>query len=171
MTSTLFNTMGIGWMDPAYLFIGLASISLILLILVIVQFVLLGKQRKRLNKFLQGKNAKSLEKEISTVMSDIELLKMTSEKNKNDIRILYKNMEKTFQKIGIIKYDAFNTMGGKLSFSLCLLNEKNNGFILNSVHSAEGCYSYTKEVKAGKCAIGLGEEERQALEMAIGEEA
>ncbi|MCR5716936.1 MAG: DUF4446 family protein [Lachnospiraceae bacterium] len=171
MTSQLFNMMGMGGLDPAYFFIGLLGVSVVLLILIIVLFVMLGKQKKRLNKFLQGKNAKSLEKEISTVMSDIELLKLTSEKNKNDIRILYKNMEKTFQKIGVIKYDAFNQMGGKLSFSLCLLNEKNDGFILNSVHSAEGCYSYTKEVKKGKCAIGLGEEERQALEMAMGEDA
>lgn len=60
-------------------------------------------------------------------------------------------------------------MGGKLSFSLALLDENNNGFILNSVHSTEGCYTYTKEIKNGECAISLGEEEQQALDMAIGE--
>lgn len=59
-------------------------------------------------------------------------------------------------------------MGGKLSFSLALLDENNNGFILNSVHSTEGCYTYTKEIKNGECAISLGEEEQQALDMAIG---
>ena len=76
-------------------------------------------------------------------------------------------MESTFQKIGIIKYDAFNQIGGKLSFSLALLDENDNGFILNSVHSADGCYSYTKEIIKGECAISLGEEEKQALEMAM----
>ena len=58
-------------------------------------------------------------------------------------------------------------MGGKLSFSLALLDENNNGFVLNSVHSADGCYSYTKEITNGECAISLGEEEKQALEMAM----
>ena len=59
-------------------------------------------------------------------------------------------------------------MGGQLSFSLALLDENDNGFILNSVHSTEGCYSYTKEVKNGQCSISLGEEEKQALDMAMG---
>ena len=77
-------------------------------------------------------------------------------------------MESAFQKIGIIKYDAFNQMGGKLSFSLALLDENNNGFIINSVHSAEGCYSYTKEITSGECKIDFSEEERQALYMAMG---
>lgn len=59
-------------------------------------------------------------------------------------------------------------MGGKLSFCLALLDENNNGFILNSVHSTEGCYSYTKEIKNGNCNISLGEEEKKALDMAMG---
>ena len=69
--------------------------------------------------------------------------------------------------MGIVKYDAFNQMGGQLSFSLCLLDEKNNGFLMNSVHSAEGCYSYTKEIIGGKSKLELGEEEKQALEEAL----
>ena len=55
-----------------------------------------------------------------------------------------------YDTVGIIKYDAFQQMGGKLSFSLALLDENNNGFIINSVHSTEGCYSYTKEIKNGE---------------------
>ena len=60
-------------------------------------------------------------------------------------------------------------MGGKLSFSIALLDENNNGFILNSVHSAEGCYTYTKEIKNGNCKISLGEEEEKALKIAMGD--
>ena len=117
---------------------------------------------------MQGKDAKSLEKDIIGLYEDNKFLKTTVDKNKHDIRRLYKNMESTFQKIGIVKYDAFQQMGGKLSFSLALLNENNDGFILNSVHSSEGCYSYTKEIKDGECSISLGEEEKKALNMAMG---
>ena len=77
-------------------------------------------------------------------------------------------MESAFQKVGIVKYDAFQQMGGKLSFSLALLDQNNDGFILNSVHSSEGCYSYTKEIKNGECAISLGSEEEKALDIAMG---
>ena len=83
---------------------------------------------------MTGKNAKSLENEIIALFEDNKFIKSSIDKNKKDIRTLYKNMESTFQKIGIIKYDAFNQMGGKLSFCLALLDENNNGFILNSVH-------------------------------------
>ena len=69
----------------------------------------------------------------------------------------------------MVKYDAFKQMGGRLSFSLALLDENNNGFILNSVHSSDGCYSYTKEIKNGGCEISLGEEEEQALKIAMKE--
>ena len=62
-------------------------------------------------------------------------------------------------------------MGGLLSFSLAMLDEENNGFILNSVHTSDGCYTYTKEIHEGKCELELGNEERLALEKAIGSDA
>ena len=58
-------------------------------------------------------------------------------------------------------------MGGKLSYALCMLNEKNDGYIINTVHSREGCYSYVKEIIDGNSVIGLSEEEIQALEEAL----
>lgn len=117
---------------------------------------------------MQGKDAKSLEMDIIGLYEDNKFIKIDIEKNKKDIEELYKKMESAFQKIGLVKYNAFREMGGELSFSMVLLDEKDNGFILNSVHSTEGCYSYTKEVKNGKCNITLGEEEKQALDMAMG---
>lgn len=168
MNSNIFNNMGLGNLDIAYLFIGMAVLILILMILVIVQITKMSKLKKKYLKFMQGKDAKSLEKDIIGLYEDNKFIKASTEKNKKDIRVLYKKMESTFQKVGIIKYDAFRQMGGQLSFSLALLDENDNGFILNSVHSTEGCYSYTKEVKNGQCSISLGEEEKQALDMAMG---
>ena len=58
-------------------------------------------------------------------------------------------------------------MGGKLSFSLAMLDEKNDGFVLNAVHSREGCYTYVKEIIDGNSIITLADEEQQALEAAL----
>ena len=170
MTSALFESMGLRSFDIAYFFIGMASVILVLLILVIIQMVQISKLKKKYQKFMNGKDAKSMEQEIITICEDNKFLKASTERNKKDIRKLFHNMEYTYQKCGIVKYDAFRQMGGKLSFSLALLNKKNDGFILNSVHSSDGCYSYTKEVMDGKCEIALGEEEKQALMMAMGED-
>ena len=168
MNSEFLSTIGMGSIDIGYILLGLLVVILILMILVIVQIVKLSKLKKRYEKFMKGKNAASLENDIADIFQDMKFLKTGVEKNKKDIRILYKKMESAFQKVGIIKYDAFNQMGGKLSFSLALLDENDNGFILNSVHSSDGCYSYTKIIKNGKCDINLGEEEKQALDMAMG---
>ena len=133
----------------------------------IVQISKYNKLKKRYEKFMQGKEAESLEEEIVNLFQDISYLKEITSKNSKEISRLYKKHESAYQKIGIVKYDAFNQMGGKLSFSLALLNENDDGFILNSVHSSDGCYSYTKEITAGECEISLGEEEKEALEIAI----
>lgn len=170
MSSALLESIGLGSLDIAYILIGMAVIILVLIILIIVQMNSLSKLKKRYEKFMKGKDAKSLEKEIEQIFEDNSFLKNEAEKNKKDIRKLFYNMEYTYQKCGIVKYDAFKQMGGKLSFSLALLNKRNDGFIINSVHSSDGCYSYTKEIYEGKCDISLGEEEEQALRMAIGEE-
>ena len=159
MNYNLLSEMGLGNFDLTYLFIGMFALIIILLILFIVQAVKLSKLSKRYKKFMGGKNAKSLEKDIMGLYEDNKFLKTSMEKNKKDIQTLYRKFEGTFQKVGIVKYDAFNQMGGQLSFSLALLDENDNGFILNSVHSTEGCYSYTKEIKGGLCDISLGDEE------------
>lgn len=160
--------MGLGGLDVGYIFIGMLVLLIILTVLVIIQMVSTSKLKKRYSKFMQGKDAKSLEMDIIGLYEDNKFIKTSVEKNKRDIKDLYKKLESTFQKIGIVRYDAFQEMGGRLSFSLVLLDENDNGFILNSVHSTEGCYSYTKEIKNGQCDITLGEEEKQALDIAMG---
>ena len=168
MNSQILNYIGLGNLDIGYIFIGIIVLILILMILVIIQMVNTSKLKKKYTKFMQGKDAKSLELDMIGLYEDNKFIKVSIEKNKSDIKDLYKKFESAFQKIGLVKYDAFREMGGQLSFSLVLLNENNNGFILNSVHSTEGCYSYTKEITNGECNITLAEEERQALDIAMG---
>jgi len=171
-TSAFLNNIGLGGFDLGYLFIGMI-VLFILLIVVIVLLVLQIKKsnrlKQRLDKFVTGKDGKSLEKDIIALYEDNKFLKSDTDKNKKDIATLYKNMESAFQKMGLVKYDAFNQMGGQLSFCLALLDENNNGFIINSVHSTEGCYSYTKEIKNGESVLPLGTEEEEALSIALGE--
>ena len=167
MNSKLLDRIGLGNLDIAYVLIGILALCLILFIVVIVCLVQLSKTKKRINRFMKGAKAATLESDIVSIKEEYEYLKRSTEQNRKDIRKIYNNLELTFQKVGIVKYDAFKEMGGKLSFSLALLNDKDDGFILNSVHSSDGCYSYTKEITAGACAIDLGEEEKEALEIAI----
>ena len=164
--------LGLESLDMDYIFIGaiaLAVLVLMLIVLLIVQSVKMGRMKKRLDKFLLGREGTSLEQDIIGIVEDNKFLKKMAENNKKDIRNLYKRLESTYQKMGLVRYDAFSQMGGQLSFCLALLDENDNGFILNSVHSTEGCYSYTKEIKGGEYNnpnVTLSEEEMEALGIA-----
>ena len=170
-TSAFLDQLGLGSFDLGYLAIGILALAVlvfILIILSIVQIVKVGKLKKRLNQFLLGKEGASLEEDILKIFEDNEFLKNHVEKNREDIKTLFKRLESVYQKMGLVRYDAFNQMGGQLSYSLALLDENNNGFIINSVHSTEGCYSYSKEIRNGDNNISLSAEEAEALAIAKG---
>ncbi|RKM54920.1 DUF4446 family protein [Butyrivibrio sp. X503] len=168
MESQIFNSLGLGNLDPAILFFVLIGALLIMIIVSIVQTSRVKKLEKRYNKFMQGKEAESLEDEIVGLFHDNRLIRTENEKNRKDIQDINKRMQKTFQKIGLEKYDAFNQMGGKLSFALCMLDENDNGYLLNSVHSTDGLnYCYSKEINGGVADVELSEDERAALEKAL----
>ena len=151
-----------------YVIIGLAGLVLLTMILLIVFIVQMAKLKKRYKIFMPGNDAKSLEDTLVYRLEQVDELIEANASNERNIDMIFKNMKDCFQKIGLVKYDAFNEMGGKLSFSLCLLNEKNNGFIINAMHSREGCYTYVKEIIDGNSIIQLADEEEQALQQAIG---
>ena len=117
--------------------------------------------------FMRGKDGKTLEESMKERFAEVEAILKYTKQNRLDIQKINKRLESTYQKIGIVKYDAFNEMGGKLSFSLALLNETNDGFIINAMHSREGCYTYIKEIMDGNSIIVLAEEEKEALDMAM----
>jgi len=168
MGSNVFKSLGIDNMDIGIILIVLSAIILCLVIAIIVLLVKFSKLNKKYQKFMQGNTARSLEEDIVRLYEDTKYVKLAVEKNRKDVTTLFDKVSHAFSKAGLVKYDAFNQMGGKLSFSLALLDEENNGYVLNSVHSVEGCYTYAKEIVAGVSAIHLGDEEKQALEMASG---
>ena len=153
--------------DSDYIILGLAGFCLILFLLVIVNMAHTSKMKKKYKKFMSGKNAKSLEEILVKRLNQIDSLVDANATNEKNIKKVVNNMKFTFQKVGLVKYDAFNEMGGKLSFSLALLNASNDGFVLNAVHSREGCYTYIKEIIDGNSIIVLAEEEQEALNMAM----
>ena len=153
--------------DSDYLLLGVLGFAILLLIFILINMIQMHKLKKKYKMFMDGKNAKTLEESIMNRMDQIDYLISSNKKNEDDIESIHKNLKGTFQKVGLVKYDAFQEMGGKLSFSLALLNQINDGFIINAMHSREGCYTYIKEIIDGNSIIALAEEEKEALEMAM----
>ena len=153
--------------DLEYVVWGLAGAVVLLLIMLLINIGMTARLKKKYKKFMGDSDAKSLEERITGYLEQFDDLIETNYTNKSKIERIEGQMGITFQKIGLVKYDAFNEMGGKLSFSLALLNEKDDGFIINAMHSRDGCYTYIKEIIGGKSIIVLASEEKEALDMAL----
>lgn len=167
MNSKIMESIGLGNLDIFYVILFMLILIIALAVLSFIQLSNYKKLKRRYDKFMQGERARSLETQIAEIIENQRYLDKLSESNLKKINDLYKRQQTDFQKVSLVKYDAFKEMGGKLSFCLALLDEGNNGFILNSVHSSNGCYLYTKRIKNGGSDIALGEEEKVALERAI----
>lgn len=151
-----------------YIVIGACIGFFLLFLLLLIQAVRISKLKKKYMNFLRGNDGKSLEEVILTRLNEVDELKNEMASTKLKMKEISDTLLTTYQKMGIVKYDAFKEMGGKLSFALALLDDSNNGFIINSMHSSrEGCYTYIKEILHGESFVVLSEEEKTALNTAM----
>ena len=150
-----------------YMMIGLSVITLISIILLIVILCKLKKLRRRVDALTRGKDTESMEDIMLNFFERIESLENHGKNVDGDIKAMKNTLKKTYQKKGLVKYDAFREMSGALSYSLALLDQKNDGILISSMYSREGCYTYAKDVVNGECKINLSEEETEALKQAV----
>lgn len=151
-------------------FIYLGTILLVIIVFVTVTFLQNLKIKRlmtRYESFINGKDAENLADAIEENFKQMNEIQKDYEETKSDIDETLQELKSTFHKMGIVKYDAFKEMGGNLSFTLCLLDDVNTGFILNTMHGRDSSYTYIKEIIKGEAYATLGEEEKEALEKAI----
>jgi len=154
--------------------INLSTENLIIIILLaillawtIVLQIWVSRTRKKIKIFLRGKKVKDLEEVIveqTNRMKGIEGdIKNLSEWNDK----LQKICDISIIKVGLIRFNPFKDTGGDQSFVIALLDSKNNGLVLSSLHSREGTRMYTKPIKNGVSTYNLTNEEQEAIKKAI----
>ncbi len=164
MNSGILNSLGI---DPGILVIAMMGIMIFVLLYMVRVSMKLTRFLKRYRIFMRGKDAVSLEKAFAQKFLEVDKLIEMSKIQGNEIRRIKEIQGRTANKIGIVKYDAFPDVGGRLSFALAMLDESDSGFVLNAIHGREGCYTYIKEIVKGESYIVLGKEEKEALRQAV----
>ncbi len=167
MNNTVLERIGI---DPIILFI-------IEFVLIVILFYLLHRSNARYNQLktfvrhmnkamrASGVPVKGMSADPDEDSGDFSAKR--AEKVLQEVRELRSAFADTYQKTGIVKYDAFDEMGGKLSFVLVMLDGRDNGVLLNVMHSRDDCYTYIKEIKRGASYVELSTEEQLALEKAM----
>lgn len=168
MGSTILDDIGI---DAGYIIVFLLVIQLILFFMLLSVNMKYNRLKVSYSSFMRGKDGKTLEESILTKFEELDEIAETAKENKENIDKILNKIKTNYQKVGIVKYDAFHEMGGNLSFALTMLNEDNSGWIMNAMHSREGCYNYIKEIVNGQSFIELAEEESESLDRAIYQEA
>ena len=164
MDSKILSRLNI---DPGILIILALLLGAAAVILAIALMVRQSRLEINYKIFMRGKNGKSLENSFQQHFDELDLLHEQSELINKRMTYIEKSYNKSYTKVGIIKYDAFKELGGNLSFALTLLNDANTGFVLNCIHSREGSYTYIKNIIKGDSELPLSEEEAKSVETAM----
>ena len=162
--SAIFDSIGI---DPGIIIILLLILSIFLLVKVVSNNIRLSRLERKYKLFMKGSDAQSLEKVFVRKFNQIDRLYEAKEDHEHDILFIKKLLAQMFSKYAVEKYDAFDDVGGKLSFALALLDKENSGLILNAVHSRDNCFLYLKEIVKGESYVMLSQEEVEALRKAV----
>ena len=154
--------------NMAYLVIALGVAVVVLFILCIVLFVKFSGQKKKYDYFMGANRRPSANLEMK-IQDYYETSKRIEEKY-SKLLDMVTDMDKTdktkIQKVGLIRYNPFDEMGGNLCFALALLDGHDNGVVLNGIHSRTGSFTYAKPIEMGVSTYMLSEEEIKAVEMA-----
>ena len=146
---------------------GFFILALLILIFLIgfIGFYLF-RLRRRIDLFFQ-KGDKDLGEFLSSQAKKLEKQEADLEKVFKEISRLDKISKLSFQKIGLVRFNPFRDVGGDQSFSIALLDLRNNGFLITSIYGRDGNRIYSKAIKDSKSEYPLSEEEKEAIKKAI----
>lgn len=161
--SELFAKIGV---DVGLIVLFLMLLVIILIILVMKLQLQMSRLDKKYRMFMRGSDGQSLEKLLQRKLNVMDKIYDNEEAQTKLINKMKSIQDGTMNKYGIIKYDAFDDVGGKLSFALAMLDKNDTGIVLNAVHSRDNCFLYIKEIVKGESYIMLSEEEVEALRIA-----
>ena len=151
------------------LLVIIVALSVMAMLFSVIAYGKYSDLSKRYEVFMSGKDAETLEDFFLDLQKDIDHLVEDNIKNKENIRKLNRITKRTFQKVGIYKYDAFEEKTGKRSFAMALLDFTNTGFVATCQSLGDGTVIFIKEIDVGTTKTKLGPEEEKAVEVAMGQ--
>lgn len=154
-----------------YLMLGMVIIIILLFIMVVVLFKAVGKVENRYRKLMKGTSGNNLEEMLLQRLESIEDAKKISEKALKECERLEIKMKDCIQKVAIMRYKAFENVGSDLSFSIAMLDDKNDGVILTGIYGRQESTTYAKPIDKGISRYDLSEEELCVLNEASNKES
>lgn len=143
-------------------------ISILSIILLIFNYLKLSKIKYEYSKFMKKLgNGNNIDENLKAYMDRVEKVEAINKEIIQYCERLDNTVDTCIQKVGMVRYNAFKDVGSNLSFTLALLDNKNNGVVLNGIYSRDNSNVYAKPLKGGKSEYVLSDEEKEAIEKAI----
>jgi hypothetical protein len=147
--------------------IAIIALIIILFIWIIVLSVKISSLTGKYKKFMRGSSGKNFESMLLDHVSDIESAVERVNIMNEDLVNLKNQMDKGIQKCNIIRYNAFSDTGSDLSYSIAMLDNFNDGFIITGIYGRNESYSYAKPISKGTTQYPLSVEEELVLNRSL----
>lgn len=140
----------------------LAAVIFILLIMLVMTRKKLTVMQDKYDYFTKGSEA-NIDQVLTRTLQELEKTQEELQQLQQKHGQLREQVKGCIQKVKMERYDAFDAMGGEMSYSILLADENNDGIILTSIYGREDNRCYAKDVKGGKSSYVLAEEEKKLL--------
>ncbi|MCM3128670.1 MULTISPECIES: DUF4446 family protein [unclassified Paenibacillus] len=145
---------------------GIVLVMIILLIMLMVQTAKVSKLRKNYNKFMSSTGVEDLESLLLNLKVQMDAIEDEQGENRDRVARMNKKLDRIQGKMGIKRYNAYGDRGADLSFSIAMLNEKEDGLVLTGLYNRDGSYVYAKPLQGGESTYTLSNEEKEAIILA-----
>ena len=143
---------------PVALLVGLAAVAA-----VIVLALQLRKMNRPFSEMAGLYDDIGTEKSLKLLLKGVDENREFIRGHSEDLKVILGKLERCFKGIGMVKYNAFEDIGGNQSYSICILTGEKNGFMMTNLVGRNSTRGYAIEVKNGEAERELGSEETEAL--------
>ena len=151
----------------SYITITLAVAVVVLFIICIISLKAIGKSEEKYRRFMRGVNGKNIEELVISYLDKVDEATKIAKETKEKCETIEEKLQKCFQKTSILRYKAFENVGSDLSFSISLLDNYNNGFIITGIYGRNDSTTYAKPIDKGVSRYDLSQEEKEVLQKAM----
>lgn len=143
--------------------VAAASVAVVALALVLV----LGRRVNRMRRALRGRPVAPRAERAGTI-GEPEMIALEVAGLREETLALQDAVARAVQRVGIVRFDAFEDLGGMLSFAVAMLDKEGSGVVLSSINGRNETRIYAKPVEHGGSRINLSGEEEEAIRRALG---
>lgn len=150
-----------------YVLLGMTVMILLALIIFISINIKLARMNKKYNTMMKGMDEVNVEQLLLNHIAQVKENVIKVDELSKEYQRMKEDSKKHVQKVGVVRFNAFEDMGSDLSFAIALLDYQNDGTVISSIYSRSESRMYAKPILAGQSSYLLTDEEKQAINQAI----